>query len=389
MKKEPKKVKADNISTALQITLDKNDKLTKNQKLFNELTKTIEDLEKDIIATKVKMQKVLEFYSTNYRPALVETSQLKIRLAIAIGQTKDRIKYTKNQSEDIKDAVLYLCNDAFAEVEPNQEQEEFYDEWSKVSYKDELKEQEEEAKESISSFMESMFGVDINMKDFSSDAEGFAQLNQKFRSEFEKIKEKEESKQNKKKTKKQIEQEKNIKAEEEIKAKSIRSIYIMLVKILHPDSEIDPKLKLEKEEIMKKVTLAYDQKDLSTLLKLEMEWVHNETSHLEKISDDKLKIYIDALKEQVHQLIYERQSINMNPRFEEISEYVHLTEKKAIKAIKTQIKAVNEIKEEFNGLINEFEITKDKKDVMSFVKDYLKQMSEDDYFSDMESSFFF
>ena len=44
-----------------------------------------------------------------------------------------------------------------------------------------------------------------------------------------------------------------------------------LAKMLHSDLETDETLKLEREELMKKVTAAYQDKDLNTLLKLEIE----------------------------------------------------------------------------------------------------------------------
>lgn len=390
MKKESKKLKTDSQSTSLKISANSDDNLTKNQKLFNSLTKEIEELEKDILDTSAKMQELLEYYSINYKPILIDSAQLRIQLAMAIDQSTERFKFTKKQLEHAKVVIINLCSDAFSEIEPNDKQIEFYDKWSEESYKEELKLQETITKDTIANFFESMFGVDINPNDFGSDAQGYAEFQQKLHSEFEKIKEEEEIKQSKKKkTKKQIKAEEDLKLREETKNKSIRSIYITLAKILHPDSETDPKLKIEKEEIMKRVTLAYDQKDLTTLLRLELEWVHKETKHLEKISDDKLKIYISALKEQIYELFQKKQMIGIDPRFEGISDYLHLTRRKAINIIKSNIKEENEIKSDFTNLISEFEQSKDKKIIMKFVKTYLEELDENNDFFDRDLNFFF
>jgi hypothetical protein len=45
---------------------------------------------------------------------------------------------SKNQTEDIRETILELCNDAFNSIEPNEEQEALYDKWSETSYKEEL-----------------------------------------------------------------------------------------------------------------------------------------------------------------------------------------------------------------------------------------------------------
>ena len=168
-----------------------------------------------------------------------------------------------------------------------------------------------------------------------------------------------------------------LKAEEELKTKSIRSIYITLAKILHPDTETDDEKKLEKEELMKKVTVAYDQKDLTTLLKLEMEWVHKTSEHLEKLTEEKLKIYISTLKQQVMELQNERMQLAYHPRYESIADYVRLSENYAATKITRDGKELKSILDSLNEHILFFKRPEAKKTIVKFCKDYCEP--EDDY----------
>ena len=127
------------------------------------------------------------------------------------------------------------------------------------------------------------------MDDFDDTPEGYAQFKEKLREQAEQS---QQQRGEKKKTKKQLAKEASLMEQEAVKKRSIRSIYLSLVKLLHPDTEPDETLKKEKDEIMKELTRAYDENDLTALLQLELKWIATENDHLDKLSDDTLKIYI-------------------------------------------------------------------------------------------------
>ena len=128
---------------------------------------------------------------------------------------------------------------------------------------------------------------------------------------------------------------------------------------------------------MKKVTVAYDQKDLTTLLKLEMEWVHKTSEHLEKLTEDKLKIYISTLKQQVMELQNERMQMVYHPRYEPIHDYVRLSENYAVNKISKDGKELKSIMDSLNEHILFFRRPDAKKSIVKFCKDYCEP--EDDY----------
>lgn len=310
--------------------------LSKSQLQFNRLTTQIESIEKSIEVDSAKSENLLKYYSTELHPLEIKTANAQVDLSVALGNSVEKYKFTKKQKDKIVASILDLCDKSFRVIEPNPEQEAFYNQWSETTYKEELQNQENETKEEFLDMMKFMFGVDI-------DPDLLNNLDENKEEKFQKLLEevnKQQGPKNNKKSAKQLKREEQQKAEEAVKNRGIRSIYIALVKILHPDTETDPILKLEKEELMKKVTVAFDKKDLTTLLKLELEWVHQQTEHLENLTEEKLKIYISALKEQLSELEMKRQSIFHNPRFSPISQFLHMKENYAKIQIKNDAKQI-------------------------------------------------
>jgi hypothetical protein len=74
--------------------------------------------------------------------------------------------------------------------------------------------------------------------------------------------------------------------------------------------------------MMKQLTIAYEKGDLHALLRLELECLHKEEDNLEKLSDDKLKIYNQALKEQIEELELEIDLFVQHPRYYPLQKYV-------------------------------------------------------------------
>src|SRR5665648_126896 len=336
--------------------------LTKNQKLFNSLTRKIETLENEKITENEKLSKLLEVHHKAIAPLEKKVAHSRIKLAIALAKTTELNKFTKKQSNAIGQTIIDLCDEAFMDIEPTPEQEAFYDKWSKVPFKEEeeVAQQNVEFNEEFAHFMSQMFGIDVDTDDLDGSPESFARMQEKMKNQFEQAKSQKQH-QNHQKTKKQ---------QEEIKNKSLRSIYIALVKILHPDTETDPVLKAEKDEIMKKVTVAYDQKDLTTLLKLEMEWVYKTAEHLEKLTDDKLKIYISALKQQAKEIQNEIFSLYIHPRFAKISDFGRMPEKMAIREIQIIKSELKTIFDNLNTFITTFQAPGTKKHILEFVNEY-------------------
>src|SRR5262249_9138644 len=76
------------------------------------------------------------------------------------------------------------------------------------------------------------------------------------------------------KSKKEQLKEQKAKELEQLQKTGLNSIYKQLVKAFHPDLEQDPNSKGQKEDLMKKLIIAYEKNDLFTLLALQSEWLN-------------------------------------------------------------------------------------------------------------------
>ena len=142
---------------------------------------------------------------------------------------------------------------------------------------------------------------------------------------------------------------------------------------------------------MKKVTVAYDQKYLATLLKLEIEWVHRTSDNLQELTDEKLKLYNKVLSEQVEDLNQEIFQLKMNPSYTNICDLLNYSSKFAHTSLNYQ-------KED---LLSELESIKKNKKVfqkqpvqkqvlVKYLKNVVEHDNDDDILGELlNSSYFF
>jgi hypothetical protein len=134
---------------------------------------------------------------------------------------------------------------------------------------------------------------------------------------------KHEKQSEKKRTKKQLEREAKDKEIEDAHNRNISTIYKQLARVLHPDLEQDVIIKEEKESLMKQLTAAYKNKDMYTLLRLEIQWIHKENKHLERLSEEKLEIYNRLLKQQIKELEEEHDMLLSHPRYLPLKDFFY------------------------------------------------------------------
>lgn len=362
----------------LKIRAKQNKPLSKNQQTFNRLTARIENLQKNIMTETSRLENLLKLY-TEKVPELKRTlAEHQFNLAMVIGTSTEKMKYSKTQIENIRSVILDLCDQAFEEEQPNKEAEAFYDKWSEISYQEELQNQTTEMKQMFAETLKFHTGIDIDFTDFDDSPEGFARIEARMKEEYEKrCQQQEDVFSKRKKTKKQLESEEMQKQQDSLKLKSLRSIYLSLAKVLHPDMETDPQQKIHKEELMKKVTVAYDNKDLPALLTLEMEWVISENNHLESLSDEKIKLYLAMLKEQVTELETEYYSLKMHPRYADIASLIHVPDNRVAKHIKGMISNYKESIHSIQNNIRLFSKPNSKKEIVEFVNEYAEILDEE------------
>lgn len=373
---------------AIKIVASKDKPLSKQQQTFNRLTKRIENLQKGIQSESEKLEQILILYAEKVPSLEKAIAENQIKLAKKLSHSTRSIKYGKRQLENLGLVVLFLLNEAFTIIEPDEETEALYDQWSATTFAEEKDLQETEMKMRMEDMLREQMGIELDLSDMDNSPESFARMQQKIREELDRrIEEEKQNNASQKKTKKQLEKELKLKEAETMKLKSLRNIYISLAKALHPDTETAPTEKLRKEELMKKVTIAYNDKDLPTLLQLEMEWVISENDHLANMPDEKLKLYIASLKEQVAELERERNALYHHPRFSSIRHLVHYNVINAQWEINYQVSAHKKQKKSLEELCSIISRPNAKNAIMEFVESSLEYIERRNMLNMMDSPF--
>lgn len=348
---------------------DKSKAQSKEQKRFDSLTKRIEDLELKLEKEEQKLNTAMRAYTNNVYPLEKSILEKKSEFVFKIDEKSKKYKLSKKQREIISDVITLELTAIFDQQEPTIEQEELYDKWSESSYKEEVEGQEAFEREMFEASIKHAFNGEIDTSDFEDTPEGHARMKERIEAyREEKNTEFKSNQQNKKLTKKEQFQAQA----EELKLKNIRSIYISLVKVLHPDTEQDEALKVQKNELMKKVTTAYETKDISTLLRLESEWISQTTDRLDSLTEDTLKLYNETLYQRLQELEYKKFMLHRNPAYEKIQHLVHLSEKKISLEI---VKALTEARYDLEEVEESIELVDDaetKVDFVEFVSDHLE-----------------
>lgn len=123
-------------------------------------------------------------------------------------------------------------------------------------------------------------------------------------------------------SKAQMEKERKKAEQDEAKKRDFKSLYKQLAKALHPDLETDPVLKQHKEVWMKRLTTAYAEGDLRSMLQLEMEWLGEEATNLSTAGDQKLRVYCMVLKEQIADLSRQTNDLLYQPQYGPLHRFI-------------------------------------------------------------------
>ena len=282
-----------------------NSALSKAQKEFNRLTKRIARLETEVATFKAAATKLRQRVQTEYRPLQARHNAARAGLVRAMDLAHDTYKLTKGEKNKIADIIGIQCADLLtrghADLQPVIDK-----------YAPPLTEAEEAAADGqVSEMMKQLFTLQYGIEfdpdvDVSTQAKFQAYVDQKLAeqdAEYERQEaEAAERRAKRKKNPKQQAAEEKKAAEEKSITKAVRTLYMDLVKTLHPDREPDETEKLRKTELMKQVTTAYEANELLTLLRLQLELQRIDQSHLENLAEDQLKYYNKLLKEQAREL---------------------------------------------------------------------------------------
>jgi hypothetical protein len=252
--------------------------LSREQKLFNQLTEQITKLQQALKETGVLLDKQLQYFVKHLYPLVKAVVELRIELVM---QLNGFMTISKGLSEQEKEALRLLIIHQLQEVfryqqdEPEGELLEIFNALSEVTYQE-------------------------------LTAQYLARLRAAVNAEEEDIHP--VKKDTIRKTRERI--------LEEARKKGVQQLYRQLAKVFHPDLEQDPSRISQKEELMKQLTIAKEQGDLLTMLQLELSWIQQEDRHPDKLTNEQLRLYNMTLQEQVKDLQAQIQALFLHPHYE-------------------------------------------------------------------------
>ena len=285
------------------------DALSKLQKQFNSKINRINKLKAAIAETDAVVAELRKKVQEELVPLSKELTEGRVAFVKLLDRSYESSFFRKREKEKLAMLIEEL---SFGLIEDQGRDDliPLHDKYAAFSHAEVVEQAEEDAKEQAQDLFQDFFGLDIDV-DNLDDLEGIQeQLRQKME-EQEQARQQQKAK--RRKTKAQEAKEAAMKTEMSNIAKASRRIYTDLAKMLHPDREQDHEQRIWKEEVMKKVTSAYNQNDFFELLRLQMEFMQEKGDVLHELPEQQLKYYLKLLNEQLKELEFEQEKINFGP----------------------------------------------------------------------------
>lgn len=274
------------------------------QKRFNTLMARI-DMQQELFA---KLRHALDTHGPVHRQALREMegenqTHLKSMVLLLDARIQAPTKpkgLTANQKQQATRMVLSLC----AQIEPPYDAE-VQAVWARYAQADEDDaDLAEQAKQEAQELLESYLGEDFAQgREFDSPEEVLRAAIEFEQQKRQAAEEKREAKRAARKAQKGPTAREQVAAQKELDAQSaLRTVFRQLASALHPDREPDEVMRKQKTALMSEVNAAYERKDLSALLRIQLQAEMVDASKAAALSDAKLKAMCDLLTEQVRAL---------------------------------------------------------------------------------------
>ena len=311
-------------SAGLTLVSPRGRPLTKAQQTFNRLVESIQALRLKIERETRRLDDALAYYGEHLHPRLRRQTELRKGLVRALAAFLDdkRLK-AKSALSTLRQVIANQLQGILFEEGSLSDADlrALFERVHGRGFEEVEREEMEEARQQIESVFSDL-GIEIDLSDIKPGmreetlAAKAAEMADRFRQSAE---EKWQSSSRPRKTQRQMEKEERQRQAEDLRKKTVATIYKQLARVLHPDLELDAARRGQKEVLMQELTVAYRNNDMHTLLRLEMEWIQREEGDIERLTDEKLAIYNQTLKEQVQNLERELHDLPYHPRYQPIA----------------------------------------------------------------------
>jgi hypothetical protein len=323
---------------ALTITVRPKSRLSQTQLRFNKLTARISKLEREIGRITARLEKLFAVYARDVSPIALAYARANYDTSARLHTFAGKSTLRKTQTESVRAMILELSEQAFLIAAPTRAQRDIYDAWRSLSIDEMPKDKGKHDGNGGRPARSSKTSGPVRPPALKSKLQMAAELSSA--------------------------------SAEAVKERTIRSVYIGLAKVLHPDTDVDQRGSDEKGELMKQVTGAYADRDLTKLLRLEVEWVENESHQVDLRPDETVKIYISALEDQVAVLKEERAQCAMHPRYAPVVRLIALPEPAALAALERAAAHYSDATADLVQLRNIVDSLLPPNEILKHIKDY-------------------
>ena len=348
--------------------------LSKAQKKFNTLIKTIDVQKKRVLEWQETLPQYNHRINESYQPLLDNFNDHRIEWLHLLDKAYDNKAFSKTDKKKLRHILGELSYELVFD-HGKEELKELYNKYAEDSDFDTEKEMLDEATEDMmKAMMRNILGVELGDEfDINSPEKMQALLKEKLR---EKENQQAQAQQGKK-TEKQLKKESKQKQEQENVSKSIREVYRKLAASLHPDREPDEQERERKTKLMQKVNAAYTKKDLLGLLELQLEIEQIDQAHLNNIAEDRLKHFNKILQEQLNELSQEIKQIEYPFRVQmDISPLCHLKPETLMRALDNDMK---ELQGNIKYLQADIKLAKNPTALKAWLKSYRIPKASDSF----------
>jgi hypothetical protein len=381
------------MSKLIQNQFKPSSQFTAEQRSFKKLSSQVDLLQKEVEKMSSKLDEWLSHYHNEVIPlekGYASNLTELIKVLYSFYQKPKGLK--KGDKRVLKELLLQRLELLFTFVSMMNVDEEIsliHEDLHGVSCKEIASEEFEGFKEEMIETLKEK-GIDFDFSDVEmsdNPEEVFARMFASFDKEtFQKFHQGSEFA-SRKKTKKELEREKHEQELESLQSTCSKKIYKQLVKILHPDLELDPILKQEKEIVMKELVAAYENQDLFSLLSLEKKWGGDELSDERSYEDEELKVYNKILRSQIKELRAKQDQLVLHPKYENLKQFIPSLKMKGVGFF---ISAASNWKKESQALKIQIDTLKSKKgkEALGIMIDaYLDSVQEEDSESRLQEEF--
>ncbi|MCC6461519.1 MAG: hypothetical protein IT260_13685 [Saprospiraceae bacterium] len=345
--------------------------LTKAQKQFNRLVATITELRRRIEEVK-KLDRLLRQLGNTHILSAEKASQARFRELVMALHHNPHFGSLKPRLAQKFDLIMLENIGILLSSQEDQEDEELrrmYEDYTggEQTFEEMQAEEEKEARENASVFFQAMFGLDLDPDDFDDPEKMRAKFEAKDAEFAEQARLEAERKASRKKTPAQLASETRQQAAANALKKTVKDIYLDLVRHFHPDKEPDETKRAAKTETMKQITAAYEADDHLQLLQLQMTLLADRDNVFASFNDKDLLYLNKTLQQQVQELENEVAAnapmYNGNPysdHFAWTPAQMEANIRRYLKELKTQERQVSYT----------IEMIKTAKGLQQFVKDF-------------------